>query len=392
MSKKKLALSTIALVVLLFGALVLFHKPLLAWYIEPPKSFVQADNPAPPDYEDLAFWSAHPKTTESADLSPENTDQTELGHVAVDVFFIQPTTLFSGGRWNGSMAKDAYAEQGTEHVMATMASVFSACCDVYSPRYRQAHLSAFLRTGSDAALSALDLAYEDVETAFDYFIKRRPNPERPFIVASHSQGTLHGVRLLANRIDGKALQDKLIAAYLIGYWVPPDVFDETLPSMQLCSAAAETGCLVTYDTYDRSGTGRDTSGVLPFWLRSGWEWASRDATLCVNPLSWRADTAMVAADQHLGAVPMRWENNIPELLRDQNPGFEYPSLGDALPQYTSAQCLPTGELMIDPQRDTQFDNRGAGEDRSLHPSDWNLFYMNLRHNARQRIEAFLTAD
>ena len=56
MSKKKLALSTIALVVLLFGALVLFHKPLLAWYIEPPKSFVQADNPAPPDYEDLTFW------------------------------------------------------------------------------------------------------------------------------------------------------------------------------------------------------------------------------------------------------------------------------------------------------------------------------------------------
>ncbi|GHA18775.1 hypothetical protein GCM10008090_30480 [Arenicella chitinivorans] len=389
MSKKKLALSTVALVTLVFGALVFFHKPLLAWYIEPPKAFVQADIPTPPDYDSLSYWSAHPKTTESADLSPDNADRGALSHAAVDVFFIQPTTLFSGGRWNGSMAKDAYAEQGTEHVMATMASVFSACCDVYAPRYRQAHLSAFLRTGSDAALAALDLAYQDVEAAFDYFISRRPDPGRPFIVASHSQGTLHAVRLLANRIEGQPLQHKLIAAYLIGYWVPPDVFDDTIPSVPLCVMPGQTGCLVTYDTYDRSGTGRDTSGVLPFWLRSGWEWASRNETLCVNPLSWRADTTLVEAGQHLGAVPMRWQNNIPRLVSDQNPGFEYSSLGNAMLEYTSAQCLPSGELMVDPQRDTLFDNRGAGEDRSLHPSDWNLFYMNLRHNARQRIDAFM---
>ena len=63
---------------------------------------------------------------------------------------------------------------------------FNACCAVYAPRYRQANGRAF--THPDAkGQPALDLAYSDVERAFERFLAQ--TDDRPFLIASHSQGT-----------------------------------------------------------------------------------------------------------------------------------------------------------------------------------------------------------
>ena len=85
---------------------------------------------------------------------------------------------------------------------------------------------------------------------------------------------------------------------------------------------------------------------------------------------------------------MQWKDAIPEFLRNKNPGFRYQSLGEPMVGYSSARCDADGSLLVDPQLGSPFDNRGAGEDRSLHPNDWNLFHMNLRANARHRIQSF----
>ncbi|NDG63817.1 MAG: DUF3089 domain-containing protein, partial [Planctomycetes bacterium] len=129
------------------------------------------------------------------------------------------------------------------------ASVFNGCCRVYAPRYRQVTFSAFVtRDRADDVRQALDLAYGDVLAAFDFFIKNR-NARRPFIIASHSQGSRHAIRLLKDRIEGSALREQLVAAYIIGAAVPADAIKRLFPSIAVCNSALETGCLVAFATF-----------------------------------------------------------------------------------------------------------------------------------------------
>ena len=62
-----------------------------------------------------------------------------------------------------------------------------------------------------------------MKAAFEYYLSNFNNG-RPFVIASHSQGSYHAERLIKEYVDGKTLQNKLIAAYLIGRPIPPDAF------------------------------------------------------------------------------------------------------------------------------------------------------------------------
>ena len=77
----------------------------------------------------------------------------------------------------------------------------------------------------EEGLKALNLAYEDIRNAFIYYLKNF-NDNKPFIIASHSQGTVHAKRLISEFIDGKELQNKLIAAYLVGIKVKENEFKD----------------------------------------------------------------------------------------------------------------------------------------------------------------------
>lgn len=364
-----------------------FKQPLLEWYLYPPTALDEQDVPNSPDYRLTRYWSALPEINGSIDLQPAGVSL-QPQEKSVDVFFVQPTTFFGPGKWNATMSNQEFAALGTEHVIATMASVFNSCCDIYAPRYRQAHLAAFLnKDAKPAAYRALDIAYEDVENAFLEFLKKR-DARRPFIIAGHSQGTLHATRLINRNILNKPLRKQMVAAYIIGYWLPADKLSDSLGDIPLCESETMTGCFVTYDTYDNSGPGRLPGGSMPFWFPNGWQWVSGEQTLCVNPLSWQANTNLVSSDEHLGAIPMQKVNSMKAFLSDTNPNFTYTTLGTPDVKYTSAQCRADGSLMVSLQEGSPYDNSGAGKDLSLHPNDWNLFYMDLRANAQTRIESF----
>ena len=377
---KKIVLLTILVLV----GLVFAFKPLLLWYLQPGKHFSREALPPAPDFNQVAYWAAHPDRQDSADLRPDNSSAVDD---SVDVFFVHPTTYFGPGDWNAEIKPDNFAAQGTEHIMATMASVFSDCCRTFAPHYRQAHLAAFWQPDSEATHQALEVAYQDVNAAFKHFLNQR-DPQRPFILAGHSQGTLHSIRLLHEHVTGKPLQQQLVAAYVIGFWVPEAVFETTLPQMSACSDKEMTGCVITYDSYDNTGPGRDPEGRLPYWQPSGWYAANSQQTICVNPLSWTTGLEEVPASVNLGGIPMAREYSLHKHLTDQGRGFIYPALPAMALNPTSARCAEDGSLMVDPQDDTPFANPGSGLDKSLHPNDWNLFHMNIRANVRQRIQAF----
>lgn len=105
----------------------------------------------------------------------------------VDVFFIYPTTYFpnpdsigsvySAG-WNQAI-EQAHSNPAIQTEVASKSSVFyKAGTNLYVPYYQQAAgigvLEALLwktkQINSDAATTALEIAYEDVENAFDYYM------------------------------------------------------------------------------------------------------------------------------------------------------------------------------------------------------------------------------
>ena len=112
---------------------------------------------------------------------------------AVDVFFVHSSS-YVGSRWNAP-ADDPTVVEATDRVgTGIQAAAFSGCCAIHAPRYRQANLTAFYRPSPDGD-RAIALAYEDVRYAFEAFEARRA-PGRPFILAGHSQGSVHAERLL----------------------------------------------------------------------------------------------------------------------------------------------------------------------------------------------------
>ena len=52
------------------------------------------------------------------------------------------------------------------------------------------------------------------------------NNGRPFIIAGHSQGTLHGGKLIKEEIEGTDLMQQFVTAYLVGMPVPENYFKE----------------------------------------------------------------------------------------------------------------------------------------------------------------------
>jgi hypothetical protein len=338
------------------------------------------------DYTDEKYWAAFPGKASEAVLVPEGLEPSPTRPL-VDVFYIHPTSYVYGDHWNAPPFTDSWSNDAVKVMLAAQAGMFNGCCRVFAPRYRDATIWSFYGRNPEA-FEALDFAYQDIKQAFSYYLKHH-NKGRPFIIAGHSQGTALGVRLLKEEIQGRELQQRLVAVYAGGYWLPMDTFERTLTDIQPCSHATETGCLVHWSTYGMSG---ERKRFVPHWYKSGWEWADDSkAVLCVNPLSWQIDGGKVAADQHLGALTIVNKSTAVHILFNLPNGHVIDKLDSPVAEWTSAQCKQ-GLLYIEDQLDGAFVDDGFNPNHNYHNFDFHLFYMNVRVNVQQRINAFLKAS
>ena len=290
----------------------------------------------------------------------------------VDVFFVHPTTYLSNAapnaRYDESGTTSAQIDRG---VLRFQASVFTACCRIYAPHYRQAAIGAFLKSDEARATAAYELAYGDVQRAFDYYLAHE-NHGRPFILASHSQGSLHAMRLLQERIAGQPLQQRLVAAYIVGYYLPLDMEKAGVP---VCRGATQTGCFVDWNTVKEGHTDKSREDSRLVWLEGRYQPAAGRAMTCVNPLDWQLGGSAGAA-LNLGALP------------GVRPGQE---LRAPVAHLTGARC-DEGALHID----IPLGERSGFADLltlfgSYHILDYNIFYLNIRANALERIHAWQAA-
>jgi hypothetical protein len=302
-----------------------------------------------PDYSKLDYWAAHPWKKDLSDSVPADIASKFRPDSVADVFFIHPTTLtdYSNEAWNASI-DDAKINAKTDYsTILYQASVFNEKCRVFAPRYRQAHIKCFYQDNADVD-KAFELAYADVKTAFEYYLKNYNN-NRPVIIASHSQGTKHAGRLLKEFFENKPLQKQLVCAYLIGMPVPQTYFSSLKP----CTDSLKTGCFVSWRTYRKGSKEPDHIKAESF------------KSVVINPLTWTADIGPASSVSNKGGVLKNFNRVVPKVVSAQiHNNILWSSKPDVPGKFLYTQ-------------------------KNYHIGDINLFYMNIRENTEARIRSFL---
>ena len=257
-------------------AIFQFGQDVLLRSATPKGSFVAPAANAGPDYSDPANWVARPGAADDpAAWLPEGIERS-TGDAAV--FYIHPTTYLERDSWNASLAPGGQTEMRTRLFARSQASAFNGAGEIWAPRYRQAAYGAFLLDSSDAT-KALDLAYRDVQAAFDRFIAEVPK-DQPIILAGHSQGSLHLLRLLGDR--RAAITGRLVGAYVVG-WPVSTTADLPATGLAPCAAAESTGCVLSWQSF---GDPANPSLILDAWEKSpGRSGPHRRADMvCTDPI------------------------------------------------------------------------------------------------------------
>ncbi len=319
-----------------------------------------------PDYSMPAAWAAYPGRLSHADDAPQGVPKgADRG---VDVFFVHPTTYLAPVM--GNAAFDAAGEVGArvdDVVLRFQTSVFNGCCRIFAPRYRQASLRS-ITSNTPEGYAAADLAYGDVARAFGQFLSANPN--RPFILASHSQGSIHALRLLQERISGTPLQQRMVAAYLVGLALPSEIGKAGIP---VCDKADATGCVVSWNTVRRGHDDRRRREDAVIWWHGTYQPIAGRPLVCVNPLNWQPDGA-ASADENVGAI--------------YSAGRREP-IPPPIPELTGAWC-GGGLLGVDiPISQRHHFSDVLTLTGVYHDFDYALFYLNIRGNAAARVDAWL---
>jgi hypothetical protein len=295
--------------------------------------------PPAPDYSLDKYWSALPFREDAADVIPYGEAWISDSAKQVDVFYMYPTLYRKGENWNADLNDEKLNQRIDRLPVRFQASAFNAVGRVYAPRYRQAIIAAFSdETGNGNA--ALDLAYSDVKKAFSYYLENYNNG-RPVIIASHSQGTAHSRRLIKDFFDTPEARKQLVCAYIVGFAVNKADYEV----LELCPESKAVGCYVTWASFRH---GYRYRGELPYF-----------GNVCVNPVSWKTDSISASGR---GGILL---------------GF-----GKKKPYRTAARIsgnllwVKTGMPVVQVWK-------------NKHLVDFNLFWYDIRKNARERVNAYL---
>lgn len=301
-----------------------------------------------PDYKLADAWISLPNRMDPSDEVPKGLPDSlnfdKQSELEVDVFFVHPTMYFKGDHWNGDLDDQKLNKANEETPVRLQASAFNIGGKLYAPRYRQAHIGVFTWQ-DDTSWRALELAYDDVRSAFIHYLENW-NDGRGIILAGHSQGSWHVRWLLQEFFDGKPLQNQLVVAYAPGF----DFYESDFEELPYCKSANQTGCVCSWMSYGE--------GYFPAWLEHNGQ-----TPMCVHPVTWQTHGAN-DFQSHSGVVLSQMR-------------FAHPQSIEAHIERGVLQIhepnVPFGKVL---QR------------QNWHIGDINLFWSNIRTNARLRAVEF----
>lgn len=372
MARKFLYLVAILIGLFVAAALAyrLFAPQLIRFAMVPPVRFSAPPPLAANRYADAKMWHSRPGVPDDPALWTPPGFKAEGPRGQAAVFFIHPTSFLDvrPSAWNAAL-DDAQTNDRARLFIKGQASVFNGVGEIWAPRYRQAAFGAFLTTQPEAQ-QALDAAYGDVLTSFDAFIAAQP-ADRPIILAGHSQGALHLLRLLRERVAGKPLARRIVAAYVIG-WPVSRTADLPALGLPACAAADQPGCILSWASYAEPADMSDV--VNAFDATSGPTGIARKGTplLCINPLTGIPDAKAPASANNGAVIPSAdlktgtlVTGTIPARCDSAEGGRGFLLIGPP-PEGITAYVLPGN---------------------NYHVFDYSLFWTNIRADAARRLAA-----
>lgn len=308
------------------------------------QEFSSKKNPTIPNYNKESSWAVLPSKY-SEDFKKYASQQ--LDTLKADVFYVYPTLIQDKKdiRWNVDIDDKGQNDKVVDKAVLMQASAFATSGKVYVPYYRQAHIRSY-KLLSEGGKEAQDLAYLDVKKAFEVYLEKY-NQGRPIIMASHSQGTTHTLRLLADFFDDKPLQKKLIAAYIPGIRVKPTQFSSIKPMFK----PNEIGGFVSWNTFKK--------GHYP---KKDKNWY--DGSVTTNPITWDT-TKITSLNQHKGFL---YTNN-----KTYNKALKI-EITDGL-VWSSNPKFPLRFFM--------------SFLKNYHAGDINLFWQDIKENSELRVKTYL---
>eukprot|EP00756_Hemistasia_phaeocysticola_P050871 Hpha_TRINITY_DN26055_c0_g1::TRINITY_DN26055_c0_g1_i1::g.115225::m.115225 len=310
------------------------------------------------------------------------------GSKRADLFYAHPTTSVGPLRWNTAWEdmpdkKCTGLVAGDPDLLTGQGDAWREEANLYAPKYRQMGFMSQLQDlehGDDKLLGdvkrSIDVAAGDLERAFRHFLETRPDKKRPFIVAGHSQGAILMTRVLARCVQGTEHEERFVAAYLAGSYVPKDLFGTVYTSIRACAGPKDTGCIIAYDT--RTPEFKPASlnkimgswGIWPhhmYWLIHDRYCARPTGTdpgkprLQINPQTWTAEGGGVHLGTRTACPPAEW----------------------------AAKTAVTDYAVVVADPEQWYKGAGhAGGPGNLHPLEVTFWYKNIRENVKERLAAW----
>ncbi len=307
---------------------------------------VYGDKITPTDYSSKDNW-----------INIPNTD------FEVDVFYLYPTS------WTKTENDRYYCEIDNASLRKTapfnykrQASAFETCANVYVPFYRQ--IDALWLMGENKLQEGQKyfegIPYADALAAFEYYLKNY-NEGKPFILASHSQGSAVMKGLLKYYMkENPDVYKRMVAAYLIGYSVTEDDLKE-YSHLKFATGETDTGVIVSWNT---EAPETEYNPIL------------FDGAISINPITWTLEETPATKEENAGSLIANLQKG--ELVPMEN-------LADATVNKDrgSVICSSVDVNVYAPE--------GAPFPKGVyHLNDYGFYYNNIRQNAEKRIEKFLS--
>ena len=302
---------------------------------------------------------------QSMEVSPDYSDPSSWAYYAegddedVDLFLVCPTVdMGEEGNLNMSL-DDEETKAAFVGALNMERGIYEDTAVMYAPFYRQMTFPLYAERKAETGMP-LEIAYSDVEDAFLYYIKEL-NDGRPFILAGFSQGAQLALMLMEEHFDDERINEKLVAAYLIGWKITDEDLRE-YPHLKMAGADDDTGVIISFNTED---AGITDSIIVPKGTK----------TISINPLNWKRDGTVADKTLNLGACFTDYSgsvtNEIPALTGayiDEGRGTLKAT--DITPEDYSNSLFPDGVY---------------------HLYDYQFFFRDLQENVQVRTQAWLDA-
>lgn len=313
-----------------------------------------SDAIAPTDYSQSAYWLNVP-----TEITKE-----------VDVFYLYPSAWAKVNPDDPIICEidNPVMLQQSKLAFDRQATAFETSANIFAPYYRQDDAGSTLAMDVEEQQDIVKgVPLTDATAAFEYYIEHYNNG-RPFILASHSQGSNVMIYILQDYMkEHPDVYKRMVAAYVLGYSITDDYLAAN-PDLKFATGSGDTGVIISYNTQAPTIEGSD-GVVLP-------------TARVINPISWTTEETVAPASDNLGSLQLNADGSVVKNA-DGTP-VKVMNFADAQVDNTK-NVLICSTVNVD-----QYAPGGGTFGRGVfHSFDFPFYYFNIRANAEERSANYL---